>query len=95
MAQNNKVKVISFLFMIILVVLLNGCKEPVELQSKWLDRRIVIDGDDIDWSNYPYFYDKKTQSCLGLYNDSENIYIHFQTMDRDIQKQIERMGLTI
>ncbi|MDM7919954.1 MAG: hypothetical protein QUS12_12410, partial [Methanosarcina sp.] len=49
----------------------------------------------IDWANYPYFYDKKTQSCLGLYNDSENIYIHFQTMEREIQKEIERMGLTI
>ncbi|MBN1907742.1 MAG: hypothetical protein JW927_21890 [Deltaproteobacteria bacterium] len=95
MAQNNKVKVISILFLIILVVLLNGCKEPVELQSKWLDKKIVIDGDDIDWANYPYFYDEKTQSCLGFYNDSENIYIHFQTMDRDIQKEIERMGLTI
>lgn len=95
MTQYNKVKVISFLFLIIPVVLLNSCKEPVELQSKWLDKKIVIDADDTDWANYPFFYDDKTQSLLGLYNDSENIYIHFQTMDRNIQKQIERMGLTI
>jgi hypothetical protein len=95
MSQYIKFKVISFLFLIILVTFLNGCREPVEFQSKWLDKRIVIDGDDTDWADYPYFYDKKSQSSLGLYNDSENIYIHFQTMDREIQKEIERMGLTI
>lgn len=74
MAQYNKVKGISFLFLIILVVFFNGCKEPVAFQSKWLDKKIVIDAEDKDWDNYPFFYDEKTQSCLGLYNDSENIY---------------------
>ncbi len=95
MTQYNKVKGVSFLFLIILVVLLNGCKAPVELQSKWLEKKIVIDGNDTDWANYPFFYNEKTRSCMGIYNDSENIYIHFQTMDRDIQKEIERRGLTI
>jgi hypothetical protein len=95
MAQYNKVRGISFLLLIILVLFINGCKEPVEFQSKWLDKKIIIDADDADWANYPFFYDEKTQSHMGIYNDSENLYIHFQTMDRKIQKQIERMGLTI
>jgi hypothetical protein len=95
MVRYNRLKGISVLFLIILVVFLNGCRKPVEIQSKWLDKKIVIDADDTDWANYPYFYDEKSQSCLGLYNDNENLYLHFQTMDRKIQKQIERIGLTI
>jgi hypothetical protein len=95
MAGYNTFKGILFLLLIFVVVFFNGCKEPVEFQSKWLDKKIVIDADDTDWANYPFFYDEKTRSCMGIYNDSENIYLHFQTMDKDIQKHIERMGLAI
>jgi hypothetical protein len=76
-------------------LLLNGCKKPVDLQSKWIDGEIVIDADDHDWKDYPFYYDEKTRSCIGLYNDNENLYICFQTMDEDVQRQITRQGLLV
>jgi hypothetical protein len=76
-------------------LLLNGCKKPVDLNSKWIDKEIVIDADDQDWKDYPFYYDENPQSLIGLYNDSENLYICFQTMDEDVQRQITRMGLVI
>ncbi len=73
----------------------NGCKKTIELQSEWLDKKIEIDGRDIDWKDYPFFYDEKTRTCIGLYNDDKNLYMCFQTMDKDIQNQILRQGLYI
>jgi hypothetical protein len=83
------------IFLLTPFLLLNGCKKPVDLNSKWIDREIVIDADDYDWKDYPFYYDEKTRSCIGLYNDNENLYICFQTMDEDVQRQITGQGLEV
>jgi hypothetical protein len=93
MSNYKTVRGISFLFLIILFLFINGCKEPVEFQSKWLDRKIVIDANDEDWANYPFFYDEKSSSRMGMYNDDKNLYIYFQTTDTDIQQRITGQGL--
>lgn len=83
------------IFLLITALLsINGCK-LVELQSKWLDREIIIDGNGIDWKDYPFFYDEKTRSNIGLYNDDTSLYLCFQTMDEKIQKQILDNGLYV
>ena len=73
----------------------SGCKKPVNLQSEWLDTQINIDGNDIDWKEYPFFYDEQTRTDIGLYNDDKNLYLCFLNMDKDIQNQILRKGLYI
>ncbi len=95
MKGNNPSGGILCLFLIIILIFLSGCNKPVNIQSKWLDRKIVIDADDKDWKDYPYYYDEKTRSCIGVYNDNENLYLCFQTMDKDIQREILSRGLYI
>ena len=87
--------VILIFFLASSLLFLNGCKESLELQSKWLDKKIVIDANDNDWQDYPFFYDEKTRSRIGIYNDDANLYLCFQTMDEDIQRQILSRGLFV
>jgi hypothetical protein len=86
---------ILIFFLMSSLLFLDGCKEPVDLQSRWLDKEIVIDANDNDWQDYPLFYDEKTRSCIGVYNDDTNLYLCFQTMDEDIQRQILSQGLFV
>ena len=86
---------ILIFFLMSSLLFLDGCKEPVNLQSRWLDKEIVIDANDNDWQDYPLFYDEKTRSCIGVYNDDANLYLCFQTMDEDIQRQILGQGLFV
>jgi hypothetical protein len=86
---------ILIFFLMSSILFLDGCKEPVDLKSRWLDKEIVIDADDNDWQDYPLFYDEKTRSCIGVYNDDANLYLCFQTMDEDIQRQILSQGLFV
>lgn len=95
MKGNKTTSGILYFFLIIIFIFLNGCNKPVNIQSKWLDRKIVIDADDKDWMGYPYYYDEKTRSCIGIYNDNENLYLCFQTMDKGIQREILGRGLYI
>ncbi len=82
-------------FLIFIIVLLSGCREQISTQSRWLDRVIVIDAKDTDWIDYPYYYDKKTSSSIGLYNDDKNLFIYLQTSDKDIQRRILGQGLFV
>jgi hypothetical protein len=86
---------ILIFFLMSSILFLNGCKEPLELQSKWLDKEIVIDANDNDWQDYPFFYNEKTRSRIGVYNNDANLYLCFQTMDEDIQRQILSQGLFV
>lgn len=83
------------IFFIIPFLFFTGCKKPVDLNSMWIDRGIVVDADDQDWKDYPFYYEEKTRSPIGLYNDNENLYICFQTMDEDVQRKITRQGLVV
>ena len=96
-AMNNfKMDVgILIFFLMSSLLFLDGCKEPLVLQSRWLDKEIVIDANDNDWQDYPLFYDKKTRSCIGVYNDDVDLYLCFQIMDEDIQRQILSQGLFV
>jgi hypothetical protein len=90
-------KMNRFILIIILtpILLLYGCKKPVDLKSKWIDREMVIDADDQDWKDYPFYYDEETRSCIGFYNDNENLYIYFHTVDEDMQRRIASQGLVV
>lgn len=93
----KKYKIITGIlaFSLISFLLMDGCRKPENLQSKWLGREIVIDGNDSDWRDYSFFYDDKTRSCIGVYNDDANLYLCLQTMDENIQRQILTRGLFV
>lgn len=76
-------------------LVLSGCRKPVELKSRWMDREVIIDGNDSEWKDYPLYYDEETRSSIGFYNDSQNLYVFFKTMDEDLQWQILGRGIVM
>ena len=65
-----------------------------EVDSRWPDRVITIDGSDADWENAKVYVEKANIS-IGVLNDSEFLYVCMASMDRRIAAQIMRRGLTV
>jgi hypothetical protein len=82
-------------FVIASFILLSSCNEQTNLQSKWRDKDIIIDGHDNEWQNCQLYTDPITGTNMGIYNDDAYVYICFSTMDIDIQKAIVRQGFVI
>ena len=74
-------------------VFVYGC-ENIELTSKWLDRDISIDGDDVDWKNTTVFLEN-TRVAVGLFNDEDYLYISLSPWDARRQNLIINKGLII
>jgi hypothetical protein len=65
-----------------------------EVDSRWPDRVITIDGSDADWENARVYVEKANIS-FGVLNDSEFLYVSMASTDRRIAAQIMRRGLTV
>jgi hypothetical protein len=79
---------------IITAFLIIGCGEP-ELESRWRDREIEIDGKNLEWRGLESYYDEENDVRVGIINDELNLYICIYTLDRKAQAQILMQGLTI
>lgn len=55
---------------------------------------VNVDGKTDDWGSLN-FYDDQTQLNFGLANDSNNIYLCFQTMNQPAEMKIIRAGMKI
>jgi hypothetical protein len=77
------------------LILLSSCNEQKNLQSKWRDRDIIIDGNDNEWQDCRLYADPATGTNMGIYNDEANLYVCFSTMDLNIQKAILSQGFVI
>jgi hypothetical protein len=66
----------------------------LEMNSKWRDREIKIDGYQADWRGVLTYLENKKIS-VGLLNDDNYLYACLVTGDRRTQSQISRMGFTI
>ena len=75
-------------------ILFAGCKEP-EIDSRWRDREISIDGNDSEWGNYIQYYDEDTRVILCMFNDDQNMYIKVSSPNRMMQSQFISMGFTV
>ena len=80
---------ILFLFTFFLV----GCG-LFEMDSKWRDRDIVIDGKSGDWLNTMLYFEEKRIS-LGLLNDENSLYVCMIVDDPFIRGQIVRQGFEL
>ena len=78
----------------VLALLVNGCGSGLKLSSDWLQREMVIDGNDALWQRGLY-YDKGTDMVYGVRNDEKYIYVFLKTANRSTQLQIVREGLTV
>lgn len=77
------------------VILFAGCGIK-EIQSKWCDRTIEIDGIDngTEWENARNYFEKE-KVTIGVMNDDKTLFLRLSTRDRQIQRQLLSMGFTI
>jgi hypothetical protein len=80
---------------ILLFLLFFGCGMQ-EMQSKWCDRTIMIDGVDNgeEWANSRKSFDD-LKIMVGMYNNDDMIYILLSTNDQRIKRQLLAFGLTL
>ena len=74
------------------LVATSGCTARVD--SKWLDREIVIDGADADWQGAQLNIERANVD-FGIFNDQNYLYLVLGSMDRTLQMQMIRMGFTV
>ncbi len=67
---------------------------PYEYTSRWLDRAITVDGSDGDWQGATVYVEKANVS-IGMFNDSESMYICMVTTDRQIARRTLREGMRL
>ncbi|MFZ1291786.1 MAG: hypothetical protein WAR79_16940 [Melioribacteraceae bacterium] len=78
---------------ILLLITFISCS-GIEINSKWREKDIIVDGNKKDWErNLNYFEDEKV--AIGVLNDSENIYLCLTTSDRSKVMKILNNGFTI
>jgi len=87
-------KILGFLCAVFLFLLISGCREP-ELNSKWLDREISIDGLDNEWQDCRLHYDEANRALIGIYNDEQYLYLRLSFRDKTMQRRILWLGLTV
>ncbi len=81
------------LFLIAGLALVAGCG-GADLESKWLDRDVAVDGANEEWRGATtYFEDEKLS--VGLLNDDEFMYIALFVGEARTQAQILMHGCTV
>ena len=78
---------------IVFLMVFANCKSSPDLESRWRDRDITIDGSAAEWSGliqYPH----EDQFGIGIINDEKYLYLCMVTLDESLGRQIERFGFT-
>ena len=78
---------------LLIIACLAGCS-ALELESRWRDRDIVIDGDAREWSGLTT-YVEEGNIAVGATNDSENLFLCLHSPTREVAGQIVLRGLTV
>jgi hypothetical protein len=65
-----------------------------EIDSRWLDREITVDGDASEWRGTEQFSDDEKGIRFAVFNDDEDLYICLSTWNTKTQQQILVRGLT-
>jgi hypothetical protein len=84
---------ISLSIFLLLTLSLGGCGD-VELNSKWRDREISIDGEQADWSGALRFLEDK-QASVGVLNDQDFLYLCLVSSNQGPVMQTVRSGFTV
>lgn len=66
-----------------------------EIDSRWRDREIMIDGDASEWRGTEQYSDDDKGVRFAVFNDGEYLYICFTTWNTRTQQQILVRGLTV
>ena len=77
-----------------LLLLLVACGNTIQLNSRWRDRELIVDGANQDWGQRRYILEEIPIS-LGVVNDEGHLYLMMVTTDRMLQMQIAMRGLEL
>jgi len=80
---------------VLVCVIFTGCGEH-EMDSRWCDRTVTIDGIDsgTEWENTRFFFDQE-QVTVGLMNTESMLYVRLSTRDPRIQRELMAYGFTL
>ncbi|MDP2983262.1 MAG: hypothetical protein Q8O92_08035 [Candidatus Latescibacter sp.] len=80
---------------IFLILVFIGCGLK-EMDSRWCDRTVTIDGIDsgAEWESARYFFDDE-QVTVGLMNTESILYVRISTRDPRIQRELMAYGFTL
>lgn len=81
------------LFLIAGLALVAGCG-GADLESKWLDREVVVDGASPEWWGATTYFEEEKLS-VGLLNDGEFMYVALFVAEARTQAQILAHGCTV
>ena len=90
-------KSLCLLTTILVTISLWGCGggPELEVQSRWSDSAVVLDGIADDWAGFPLEYSEEEKISLGVRNDAENIYFVFLSRDEQMVRKIQMAGVTL
>ena len=88
----SRLPALSFI-LFLFTFFLAGCG-LFEMDSKWRDRAIAIDGKSDDWLNAMMYFEEERIS-LGLLNDENSLYVCMIVDDPFIRGQIVRQGFEL
>jgi len=76
----------------LLVIFLAGCG-TVELESRWKEQEITIDGKSSDWLGSMYFFEGEDVS-VGFLNDENDLYVCLIAAEPTLRAQVMMQGFT-
>jgi hypothetical protein len=87
---------ISLPCIVIFLILFGGGCKMKEMDSRWCDRAVTIDGIDSgpEWENARYFFDDE-QVTIGLMNTESTLYVRLSTRDLRIRREMTAYGFTL
>ncbi len=92
-ARSNRLDVAAFVFTAVAALLYSSCG-PVELQSRWPESVVTIDGANQEWNDEVSFLEDPGV-VISVSNDAEYIYLCLMTSRRSVQRQVMLQGLIV
>jgi hypothetical protein len=85
--------IMSSIVLVPALLLSLGCGGE-EIESRWRDREITIDGDASDWRGTEQYADDDKGVRFAVFNDGESLYMCLTTWNAKTQQQILTRGMT-
>jgi hypothetical protein len=77
------------------VIVSSGCgTKALEMESKWCDREILIDGKNREWDGGITYIDDPNVA-IGQFNDDTYLYLQLSSWDKEIVSHVIRSGITV
>jgi hypothetical protein len=82
------------LALVTVTLLAAGCKS-YQIESRWAQEPVRVDGQMLEWNDVPLTYVEKSNVQMGLRNDEENLYVLFCFYEAKWARAIRMEGVTV